>query len=82
MAWWASNHYRSFCLPSVDSEAEGEEDDSAPQLGYDNSDSTSIKYVSGDVTHPQAGAEDAVIVHCVGRRRGILSSHGANGWGG
>ncbi|XP_039697298.1 chromodomain-helicase-DNA-binding protein 1-like isoform X3 [Pteropus medius] len=65
VAWWASSHYRSFCLPSEDSEAEGGEDDGAPQLADEDSDSTSIKYVSGDVTHPQAGAEDAVIVHCV-----------------
>ncbi|XP_024894242.1 chromodomain-helicase-DNA-binding protein 1-like isoform X2 [Pteropus alecto] len=65
VAWWVSSHYRSFCLPSEDSEAESGEDDGAPQLGDEDSDSTSIKYVSGDVTHPQAGAEDAVIVHCV-----------------
>nr|KAF6396425.1 chromodomain helicase DNA binding protein 1 like [Rousettus aegyptiacus] len=65
LAWWASNHYRSFCLPSEDSEAEGGEHDGAPRLGHADSDVTSIEYVSGDVAHPQAGAEDAVIVHCV-----------------
>uniref|UniRef100_A0A8C3WT44 Chromodomain helicase DNA binding protein 1 like n=1 Tax=Catagonus wagneri TaxID=51154 RepID=A0A8C3WT44_9CETA len=68
MAWWESNNYQSFCLPSEDSEPEdledGAEEGSAP-LDYEDPDSTSINYVSGDVTHPQAGAEDAVIVHCV-----------------
>ncbi|XP_054568059.1 chromodomain-helicase-DNA-binding protein 1-like [Eptesicus fuscus] len=68
MAWWESNNYQSFCLPSEESEPENleeGEDESSAQLDYEDSDSTSIKYVSGDVTHPQAGAEDAVIVHCV-----------------
>ncbi|KAM7054458.1 chromodomain-helicase-DNA-binding protein 1-like isoform 3-T3 [Molossus nigricans] len=68
MAWWESNNYQSFCLPSEESEPEDLEDgeeESLAQLDYGDSDSTSIKYVSGDVTHPQAGAEDAVIVHCV-----------------
>lgn len=79
MAWWESNNYQSFCLPSEESEPENledGEDESSVQLDYEDSDSTSIKYVSGDVTHPQAGAEDAVIVHCVGRRNGTGS-----GWG-
>ncbi|XP_063112832.1 chromodomain-helicase-DNA-binding protein 1-like isoform X2 [Cavia porcellus] len=66
MAWWESNNYQSFCLPSEESEPEdlgdGEEE-SAAELDYE--DSPSIKYVSGDVTHPQAGEEDAFIVHCV-----------------
>ncbi|XP_036199932.1 chromodomain-helicase-DNA-binding protein 1-like isoform X2 [Myotis myotis] len=68
MAWWESNNYQSSCLPSEESEPENLEDgeeESSVQLDYEDSDSTSIKYVSGDVTHPQAGAEDAVIVHCV-----------------
>ncbi|XP_065761777.1 chromodomain-helicase-DNA-binding protein 1-like isoform X2 [Muntiacus reevesi] len=65
MAWWESNNYQSFCLPSEESEPEDGEDESSAQLEYEDPDSTSIKYVSGDVTHPQAGAEDAVIVHCV-----------------
>ncbi|XP_014396354.1 PREDICTED: chromodomain-helicase-DNA-binding protein 1-like [Myotis brandtii] len=68
MAWWESNNYQSSCLPSEESEPENledGEDESSVQLDYEDSDSTSIKYVSGDVTHPQAGAEDAVIVHCV-----------------
>ncbi|KAF5910909.1 hypothetical protein HPG69_000873, partial [Diceros bicornis minor] len=68
MAWWESNNYHSFCLPSEESEPENledGEDESSARLDYEDSDSTSIKYVSGDVTHPQAGAEDAVIVHCV-----------------
>uniref|UniRef100_A0A8D0YBK0 Chromodomain-helicase-DNA-binding protein 1-like n=1 Tax=Sus scrofa TaxID=9823 RepID=A0A8D0YBK0_PIG len=68
MAWWESNGYQSFCLPSEDSEPEDLEDEaeeSSAPLDYADPDSTSIKYVSGDVTHPQAGVEDAVIVHCV-----------------
>ncbi|XP_007459437.1 PREDICTED: chromodomain-helicase-DNA-binding protein 1-like isoform X1 [Lipotes vexillifer] len=68
MAWWESNNYQSFCLPSDESEPEDLEDwedERSAQLDCEDLDSTSIKYVSGDVTHPQAGAEDAVIVHCV-----------------
>lgn len=68
MAWWESNGYQSFCLPSEDSEPEDLEDRDEPsaELEYEDLDSTAINYVSGDVTHPQAGEEDAVIVHCVG----------------
>ncbi|KAM5256255.1 chromodomain-helicase-DNA-binding protein 1-like [Ctenodactylus gundi] len=68
MAWWESSSYHSFCLPSVESEPEDLEDgeeESAAELHSEDADSTSIKYVIGDVTHPQAEAEDAVIVHCV-----------------
>ncbi|XP_072622822.1 chromodomain-helicase-DNA-binding protein 1-like isoform X5 [Vulpes vulpes] len=68
MVWWESNNYQSFCLPSEESEPEDledQEDESSAQLDYEDPDSTAIKYVRGDVTHPQAGAEDAVIVHCV-----------------
>ncbi|XP_051021977.1 chromodomain-helicase-DNA-binding protein 1-like [Acomys russatus] len=67
MAWWESNSYQSACLPSEDSELEDLEggDDSSAELDYEDLDSASINYVSGDVTHPQAGEEDAVIVHCV-----------------
>ncbi|XP_026639970.1 chromodomain-helicase-DNA-binding protein 1-like [Microtus ochrogaster] len=68
MAWWESNSYQSPCLPSEDSEPEDledGEDETSGELDDEDLDSTSIKYVSGDVTHPQAGAEDAVIVHCV-----------------
>ncbi|XP_048669829.1 chromodomain-helicase-DNA-binding protein 1-like isoform X8 [Marmota marmota marmota] len=68
MAWWKSNNYQSFCLPSEESEPEDledEEDRGAAELGCEDPDPASIKYVSGDVTHPQAQAEDAFIVHCV-----------------
>ncbi|XP_053262435.1 chromodomain-helicase-DNA-binding protein 1-like [Podarcis raffonei] len=34
-------------------------------LEYADPDLSSIKYVIGDVTHPSAGEEDAIIVHCV-----------------
>lgn len=73
MAWWESTSYQSCCLPSEDSELEDledGEDETSGQLDAEDPDSTSIKYVSGDVTHPQAGAEDAVIVHCVGTKNG------------
>lgn len=84
MAWWESNHYQSFCLPSEESEPEDleqQEDESSAQLDHEESDSPSIMYVSGDVTHPQAGAEDAIIVHCIGRRGwGPQLSHAKN-WG-
>lgn len=70
MAWWESNGYQSFCLPSEDSELEDLEDledgdETSAELDYEDLDSISINYVSGDVTHPHAGEEDAVIVHCV-----------------
>ncbi|KAI4082355.1 chromodomain helicase DNA binding protein 1 like [Homo sapiens] len=67
MAWWESNNYQSFCLPSEESEPEDLEngEESSAELDYQDPDATSLKYVSGDVTHPQAGAEDALIVHCV-----------------
>ncbi|KAM9171468.1 chromodomain-helicase-DNA-binding protein 1-like isoform 2-T2 [Pangshura tecta] len=69
MAWWEANHYRSPCLPSEESDSEdtfeeGEDrlvvelDDTDPELN-------SIKYVMGDVTHPRAEEEDAIIVHCI-----------------
>lgn len=68
MAWWESDGYQSPCLPSEGSEPEDledGEDEASGELDAEDLDSTSIQYVSGDVTHPQAGAEDAVIVHCV-----------------
>ncbi|XP_032124770.1 chromodomain-helicase-DNA-binding protein 1-like isoform X2 [Sapajus apella] len=68
MAWWESNNYQSFCLPSEESEPEdleNGEDEGSADLDYQDPDATSLMYVSGDVTHPQAGVEDAVIVHCV-----------------
>ncbi|ERE92060.1 chromodomain-helicase-DNA-binding protein 1 [Cricetulus griseus] len=68
MAWWESNSYQSFCLPLEDSEPEDledGEDETSGELDDEDLDSMAIKYVSGDVTHPQADAEDAIIVHCV-----------------
>uniref|UniRef100_A0A8D0HMF5 Chromodomain-helicase-DNA-binding protein 1-like n=1 Tax=Sphenodon punctatus TaxID=8508 RepID=A0A8D0HMF5_SPHPU len=68
MAWWEANHYRSPCLPSEESEteedSEEEEEDDDVDLDYADPDLKSIKYVMGDVTHPKAGEEDAIIVHC------------------
>ncbi|XP_051753151.1 chromodomain-helicase-DNA-binding protein 1-like [Ctenopharyngodon idella] len=67
MAWWDSCGYRSLCLPSVDSEGEDMEPDEDDDVSWSSNDSdhTAIRYVLGDVTHPQADREDAIIVHCV-----------------
>nr|XP_015217260.1 PREDICTED: chromodomain-helicase-DNA-binding protein 1-like isoform X3 [Lepisosteus oculatus] len=65
MAWWESRGYRSLCVPSEDSEEEegGEEDNVS--LASTDSEHTGLRYVLGDVTHPEAAREDAIIVHCV-----------------
>ncbi|XP_016127586.1 chromodomain-helicase-DNA-binding protein 1-like [Sinocyclocheilus grahami] len=68
MAWWESCGYKSLCLPRVDSEGEDiepDEDDDDVSWSSTDSDHTAIRYVLGDVTHPQADREDAIIVHCV-----------------
>ncbi|XP_010086085.1 PREDICTED: chromodomain-helicase-DNA-binding protein 1-like [Pterocles gutturalis] len=69
MAWWEANHYTSTCLPSEesDSEEEFEEDEAGlnVDLDYKAADLNCIKYVMGDVTHPKAEEEDAIIVHCL-----------------
>ena len=69
-AWWQSSGYRSLCLHSEDSGEEEEEEEgddvSLASEGSTESDHTAIHYVLGDVTHPQAGPEDTIIVHCVG----------------
>ncbi|XP_048055223.1 chromodomain-helicase-DNA-binding protein 1-like [Megalobrama amblycephala] len=67
MAWWDSCGYRSLCLPNVDSEGEEMEPDEDDDVSWSSNDSdkTAIRYVLGDVTHPQADREDAIIVHCV-----------------
>uniref|UniRef100_A0A663DPT9 Chromodomain-helicase-DNA-binding protein 1-like n=1 Tax=Aquila chrysaetos chrysaetos TaxID=223781 RepID=A0A663DPT9_AQUCH len=69
MAWWEANHYTSTCLPSEesDSEEEFEEDEAGlnMDLDYKDADLNCIKYVMGDVTHPKAEEEDAIIVHCL-----------------
>nr|XP_009477860.1 PREDICTED: chromodomain-helicase-DNA-binding protein 1-like [Pelecanus crispus] len=69
MAWWEANHYISTCLPSEesDSEQEFEEDEAGlnVHLDYEDADLKCIKYVMGDVTHPKAEEEDAIIVHCL-----------------
>lgn len=64
MAWWESCGYRSLCLSSVDSEEEEEEEDDV-SVSSTESESNAIHYVLGDVTHPHAAQEDAIIVHCV-----------------
>uniref|UniRef100_A0AAZ3SCN2 Chromodomain helicase DNA binding protein 1-like n=1 Tax=Oncorhynchus tshawytscha TaxID=74940 RepID=A0AAZ3SCN2_ONCTS len=63
MAWWESSGYRSLCLPSVESEEEEEADDLS--VTSTDSEHSAISYVLGDVTHPYANQEDAIIVHCV-----------------
>ncbi|XP_056606446.1 chromodomain-helicase-DNA-binding protein 1-like [Triplophysa dalaica] len=67
MAWWDSCGYRSLCLPCVDSEGEDMEpdEDEDVSLSSTESDHSAIRYVLGDVTHPKADREDAIIVHCV-----------------
>ncbi|XP_061494773.1 chromodomain-helicase-DNA-binding protein 1-like [Rhineura floridana] len=69
MAWWEANNYRSYCLESEESSEEEMESDLERRmdvdLEYTDPDLCSIKYIIGDVTHPTAGEEDAIIVHCV-----------------
>ncbi|XP_036426586.1 LOW QUALITY PROTEIN: chromodomain-helicase-DNA-binding protein 1-like [Colossoma macropomum] len=66
-AWWASCGYKSLCLPSADSEGEDVDEDEGDDSSVNSTDSehTAIRYILGDVTHPQADREDAIIVHCV-----------------
>ncbi|XP_076004763.1 chromodomain-helicase-DNA-binding protein 1-like [Genypterus blacodes] len=65
VAWWESSGYRSLCLQSEDSEEEEEEEGDDNSICSTDSEHTAIQYVLGDVTHPHAAQEDAVIVHCV-----------------
>ncbi|XP_051987148.1 chromodomain-helicase-DNA-binding protein 1-like [Xyrauchen texanus] len=65
MAWWESCGYRSLCLHHIDSEGEDMEPDEDDDISSIDSDHSAISYVLGDVTHPQADREDAIIVHCV-----------------
>ncbi|XP_071202774.1 chromodomain-helicase-DNA-binding protein 1-like isoform X1 [Salvelinus alpinus] len=65
MAWWESSGYRSLCLPSVESEEEEEEEADDLSVTSTDSEHSAINYVLGDVTHPYANQEDAIIVHCV-----------------
>ncbi|KFV42124.1 Chromodomain-helicase-DNA-binding protein 1-like, partial [Gavia stellata] len=69
MAWWEANHYTSTCLPSEesDSEEDFEEDEAGLNVDLESKDAdlNYIKYVMGDVTHPKAEEEDAIIVHCL-----------------
>lgn len=50
----------------MDSEDEEEEEEDDGSVCSTDSDSMAICYVLGDVTHPHAAQEDAIIVHCVG----------------
>ncbi|XP_074856647.1 chromodomain-helicase-DNA-binding protein 1-like isoform X2 [Carettochelys insculpta] len=69
MAWWEANHYRSPCLPSEDSDSDDafEEWEDRLDAALDDTDAelNSIRYVMGDVTHPRADEEDAIVVHCI-----------------
>ncbi|XP_006132936.2 chromodomain-helicase-DNA-binding protein 1-like isoform X1 [Pelodiscus sinensis] len=69
MAWWEANHYRSPCLPSEESDSEDafEEGEDGLDVAVDDTDTelNSIQYVMGDVTHPRAEEEDAILVHCI-----------------
>lgn len=79
MAWWESRGYKSLCLPSVDSEGEDadevEEEEDLNSVNSSDSDDTAIHYILGDVTHPQAGSENVIIVHCVGTCRRHHRNH-------
>lgn len=70
MVWWESCGYRSPCLPPVDSEEDEEEEDKSSVCSTD-SDTRDIRYVLGDVTHPQSAEGDAIVIHCVGMKRGF-----------
>ncbi|XP_030059898.1 chromodomain-helicase-DNA-binding protein 1-like isoform X2 [Microcaecilia unicolor] len=67
--WWKSCGYVSSRITSEDSETEEEleEEEEVSALGFDSRDPEqfSINYVIGDITHPRAGDEDAIIIHCV-----------------
>ncbi|XP_033821447.1 chromodomain-helicase-DNA-binding protein 1-like isoform X2 [Periophthalmus magnuspinnatus] len=66
MAWWESSGYRSLSLPLVESEDEEEEDEEdSDSISSTDSEANAIHYILGDVTHPQASKENAIIVHCV-----------------
>ncbi|XP_029004426.1 chromodomain-helicase-DNA-binding protein 1-like [Betta splendens] len=65
LAWWASCKYISKCLQSVASEDEDDDEEEDGSVCSTDSDATAIHYVLGDVTHPHAAQEDAIIVHCV-----------------
>ncbi|XP_048855150.1 chromodomain-helicase-DNA-binding protein 1-like isoform X2 [Brienomyrus brachyistius] len=65
MEWWDSCGYRSLCLPSDDSEEDQDEEEDVASIFSVDSDRTDIHYVLGDVTHPHAAQQDAIIVHCV-----------------
>ncbi|XP_044308373.1 chromodomain-helicase-DNA-binding protein 1-like isoform X2 [Varanus komodoensis] len=65
MTLWKANHYRSCCLESEESSEEEEEERLDMDLEYTDPEVSSIKYIMGDVTHPTAREEDAIIVHCV-----------------
>ncbi|KAG2456634.1 CHD1L protein, partial [Polypterus senegalus] len=77
LAWWESCGYISTCLQSEDSEEESVDEESSDVdlslgLELDEPDLMTIHYVMGDVTHPQASKEDAIIVHCVDLRLGSV----------
>ncbi|PKU36494.1 chromodomain-helicase-dna-binding protein 1-like [Limosa lapponica baueri] len=88
MAWWEENHYTSTCLPSEESDSEEEFEEEEVglnvDLDYKDADLNCIKYVMGDVTHPKAEEEDAIIVHCLGRtynnRNVVGSFHAFSGF--
>ncbi|KAK7888766.1 hypothetical protein WMY93_024326 [Mugilogobius chulae] len=69
MAWWESSGYRSRCLPSVNSDEDDdddeEEEENSDSISSTDSEANAIHYILGDVTHPHAAKEDAIIVHCV-----------------
>ncbi|XP_063056998.1 chromodomain-helicase-DNA-binding protein 1-like isoform X2 [Engraulis encrasicolus] len=70
LAWWESCGYTSRCLPGLDSEGEDEEnadeeDDDDGSGCSSDSEHMAIRYALGDVTHPHAAKEGAIILHCI-----------------
>ena len=75
--FWKSNKYES-CNIEMESDSEGSEEEEWEDRegegdGEDEGQTTSrdIKYVIGDVTHPQTTArKNNIVIHCAGERGG------------
>ena len=66
MDYWKRNDYDSTNI-SLDSSSDEEEEDVVEEVGDDGDEGVELRYLVGDVTHPQcAGSDDAIVVHCVG----------------
>lgn len=65
-AMWAEHKYVSLNLPFVDDDGDDEDDMGSDGEESDVEDRRAIRYVVGDVTHPQVQEGDAIVVHCAG----------------